>query len=345
MKLESSLPINISQPQFSVIIPTHNRPKMLERALRSLIEQSYKDFEVIVINDGSTASYESVLIDNGNLINRYIEYVPSKGVSFARNKGILESKGRWTVFLDDDDEFSSDFLKELYQFTAQLNNELSFVWAKVLTLEYSSSGEVINKETTRGPNYYHEKGVYDEFASSIGASYGVAINKEVYSKVGLFDTSFVVAEDTEFIIRMLDFGVDPNFLDRIGVIKHNHVQDRLAIDFKRYSEFSVYERILDRHDNYFSRRKSIRAGLYVWAIKVHYINSNFSSGDRLLWALFKSNEINYFNTKRCFLLFMQKIAQNNLTFDRYYRRYIEYMNKLNNINSHNSLVKFVSYIK
>jgi len=98
--------VPVSQPMFSVVITTHNRESLLKRALNSLILQKEKDWEAIIVDDGSTDStYENIrpLIDSCLPI-RYFRK-PHSGAIPSRNFGIKASRGRFVTFLDSDDEY------------------------------------------------------------------------------------------------------------------------------------------------------------------------------------------------------------------------------------------------
>ena len=98
-------------PFFSVIITSYNRANLLKRALHALIIQTEKDWEAIVIDDGSTDSTHAQIMPYLELNNKitYIRQV-SKGCVASKNAGILLSTGKYITFLDSDDEFSPDHL-------------------------------------------------------------------------------------------------------------------------------------------------------------------------------------------------------------------------------------------
>ncbi|MBM2835200.1 MAG: glycosyl transferase [Candidatus Brocadiaceae bacterium] len=89
--------------QVSVVIPTYNRAPYVIMAIESVLAQSYQDYEIIVVDDGSTDGTRDVLEPYRDRI-RYM-YQDNKGVSAARNTGIQESRGEWIAFLDSDDEW------------------------------------------------------------------------------------------------------------------------------------------------------------------------------------------------------------------------------------------------
>ena len=90
----------------SAIITTFNRPVLFERALKSVLRQSYRDFEIIVVDDCSSESYA---IPRGV---RWFRLPENKGLSYARNFGISKAQGMYVVCLDDDNELLPDFLQK-----------------------------------------------------------------------------------------------------------------------------------------------------------------------------------------------------------------------------------------
>ena len=96
-------------PKFSIIVPVYNVEKYIKKCLDSIMNQSFKDYEVIVINDGTKDnSMDIVKKYDVKIINQ-----ENKGQSSARNHGIKEAKGEYIVFLDSDDTIEKDLLKEL----------------------------------------------------------------------------------------------------------------------------------------------------------------------------------------------------------------------------------------
>ena len=97
----------------SVIIPLYNKEKTIVHTLSTVMSQTYKCFEVIVVNDGS--SDDSVQLINDNFSDSRIRIISQEnsGVSVARNKGVEEAKGDWIAFLDADDEWLPDYLSTL----------------------------------------------------------------------------------------------------------------------------------------------------------------------------------------------------------------------------------------
>lgn len=117
-----------SKPRISVIIPCYNCEKTINSTLKSLKNQTYKNFEVICINDGSKDSTESVIEDwvERNEINITLISQQNHGVSYTRNYGIRIAKGEFICFLDADDEYNSHFLEYHIEAITATNADVSY---------------------------------------------------------------------------------------------------------------------------------------------------------------------------------------------------------------------------
>jgi len=108
-------------PKASIIIPTHNRSKFLEEAVRSVLAQTYQDFEIIIIDDASTDNTSEIIsqkfatdIKNGRI--RYVRNEKQMERSFSRNVGMDISRGEYIALLDDDDIWLPFHLETLVDF-------------------------------------------------------------------------------------------------------------------------------------------------------------------------------------------------------------------------------------
>jgi len=111
---------------FSVIIPTYNRATFVTKAVDSILRQSFKDYEIIVVDDGSTDTTSQQLDRYGKKITRI--YQANSGVGAARNAGIRKANGTWIAFLDSDDLWIEDKLEAQIRGMTEKN-------ADVVTLE------------------------------------------------------------------------------------------------------------------------------------------------------------------------------------------------------------------
>ncbi len=181
----------------SIIIPTYNRCAYLFRAIESVLSQTYQDFELLIIDDGSTDETEKNVI---NLIkeNKKIKYIktPNRGVSAARNLGIHISTGELISFLDSDDEWLPDKLKIQIDFL-QNNQDLNLVHGEEIWIR---KGKRVNQKKI------HKKGGGDIFSQCLDlcaiSPSTVLIRKELFHEVGYFREDFPVCEDYDLWLRI-----------------------------------------------------------------------------------------------------------------------------------------------
>lgn len=134
----------------SVIMPLYNNEKYVIEAIQSVINQTYKDWELIIINDASTDNSKFVVQNflekekDNRLI--FIDLKENKGVSFARNLGMRKAKGEYISFLDSDDFWDKNFLNELYRKIKETNGKL--VYSKFAYF-YNGDNIKINKAVMR----------------------------------------------------------------------------------------------------------------------------------------------------------------------------------------------------
>ena len=130
--------MNSKNPEVSIIIPVHNRIEELKRAINSIAAQTYRNFEIIIIDDLSDEPIEITSNDSHDDLHIKIIRLPKKGnANIARNKGIEESNGNYVAFLESDDEWKDTVDRNL----------MSYIWtsrAAVPYLRKSNAGRVLN---------------------------------------------------------------------------------------------------------------------------------------------------------------------------------------------------------
>lgn len=144
----------LNKHKVSVIIPCYNYGKYLMEAINSVLFQTYTNFEIIVVDDGSTDPYTQKVISSIKLPKTIVISIPNQGVSNARNYGLSISKGEFILFLDADDYISHDFLKKTVS-AFENNKDISFVstWIKVFgTEDYIWKTRLANKTNILGEN-------------------------------------------------------------------------------------------------------------------------------------------------------------------------------------------------
>jgi glycosyltransferase involved in cell wall biosynthesis len=183
-----------AQPFFSVIIPTFNRETFIEKAVDSVLGQSFSDLELIVIDDGSTDKTKELISHCSDKRLNYV-YQKNQGVANARNKGMKLARGEFIAFLDSDDhwvseklEVSSDYIKNFPDIHIFHTEE---VW-------YKNGNLLDQKKKHKKPTGF----VYEKALPICCISISTAvIKKEVFDAVGIFDEELVACEDYDFWLR------------------------------------------------------------------------------------------------------------------------------------------------
>lgn len=185
----------MKKPFFSIIIPTYNRAKFLKIAINSILNQTFHNYEIIIIDDGSTDNTQK--ITQNKILNPKIRYIyqSHKGVSPARNLGIASSKGEFICFLDSDDRFRTEKLQITYNYIKKFPKHSIFHTEEI----WYNNGKIVTQKV------YHKKPdglILNKSVKSccIGMS-TAALKKYVFNKIGLFDEAMPACEDYDFWIR------------------------------------------------------------------------------------------------------------------------------------------------
>ncbi len=182
-------------PFFSVIIPTYNRLPFVRKAVESVLTQTWKDWELLVIDDGSTDGTPQWIrtLTDPRVVYRWQE---NQGVSMARNTGLRLAKGEWVAFLDSDDRFTP---RKLERVRAAIE---TYPDIRVVHTEerWYRQGRLLN------PKKKHQKPdgeVYHRAVQLCCISISTAVvHREVFDRVGVFDPALPACEDYDFWLRV-----------------------------------------------------------------------------------------------------------------------------------------------
>jgi len=185
----------IEHPKVSIIIPTYNRPNYLIDALDSLANQTYKNFEVIVVNDG-TINIENILEKYDSILSIVIiQHTVNLGRSISRNHGISIARGEYIGFLDDDDVLYKNHIELL----------LREIESKKANVVYADAKEAFQKKGEYGWDYrtYSHDFLYKKLlVRNIAPIQSFLIKKSVITKLGGFDINLNTHEDWDLWIRL-----------------------------------------------------------------------------------------------------------------------------------------------
>lgn len=176
-------------PSVSVIIPTYNRCDFLEDAIQSVLNQTFEDFELIVVDDGSTDNTEQMLDNYMHDVRvKYVYQTHSGSGGAARNKGIESALGSYVAFLDSDDLWLPEKLGRQVE-TLKKNPDISVVYCACLIQQIDTSRKVLSERVLRRRHpmdaTLYEKLIYACVIT--GSSSSTLIRARCFAKVGLFD--------------------------------------------------------------------------------------------------------------------------------------------------------------
>jgi len=243
------------QPFFSVITPTFDRPELLKRAIQSLLSQSFRNFEYIIIDDGNNPGTPDAVKSFHDQRIVYFKHPYNKGTAAACNTGIKLAKGEFVCILGDDDEYLSGILQKFYDLFQQAGKEVDYVWTGVVRVRDTEKGDVIWRKAV-WPEKFEDPEEGLEVASGIGSSFGLCIRRVCFDKIGLFDESFKVSEDTEFMIRLarnFEFRTIPEVLVKI------HAHDGPQQVKKRFTleNWMDYKKTIQLHSDFIFKHKNV----------------------------------------------------------------------------------------
>lgn len=185
---------------FSIIIPTYKGSDSLPIALSCLVNQTFKDFEVIVSDDNGKDS------DNQLKTQKVIEYFKDKltikylinkhvNGSYARNQGLQNAEGQYICFLDDDDFYLDSYLGEINK-TFELNKDAYFIFSNVVIILKEGVSRIVkcNDIDSKSLLFYKKE---------IGTGSNICFKREAYDNDGGFDDSYLRLQDIEFVAKKL----------------------------------------------------------------------------------------------------------------------------------------------
>jgi len=206
-------------PKISVIIPTFNRGWVVREALDSVLEQDYRNFELIVVDDGSTDDTGSILSAYGQRLKVVTQ--PNRGVSAARNRGIAAARGDLIALLDSDDYWLPQKLAVQVEFFRQHP-----------AVEICQTEEIWIRNAARvNPGKRHRKPSGDIFEPSLElclvSPSAVMMRPQVFHRYGLFDEELPACEDYDLWLR-ISCKIPVYLIDMPLIVKRGGHADQLS---------------------------------------------------------------------------------------------------------------------
>lgn len=246
----------IKQMKFSIVIPLYNKEKSIKNTIQSVLDQSFRDFEVIIVNDGSTdKSIEIIKSFNDERIR--IINKKNGGVSSARNKGIKETKHEWIAFLDGDDKWENNYL-----------NHVIFMHKKYPDAPIIA--HAFRYDSSVPSNCYTKEGYIENFFkisfySKIIWSSSVVINKKCFTESYMFREDLDYGEDVEFWSRLSKkhkIAYSPQKIAIYSLAAENRAGKKNNRDLEKWYSYKI--NIDDSNDEYELKYKFKIIGLLMF---------------------------------------------------------------------------------
>lgn len=262
-------------PKISIIIPVYNMEKYLEKCITSVLEQTYSDFELILVNDGSKDKSEDICNEFARYDNRVkVIHKTNGGVSSARNKGLEEAQGEYIGFIDSDDYIEPTMYEVLLSNIQKYDADISFCGFKVI----DEDKNIIERIQNSGKLHIMDQKTMVERETDMPWSIRLdTINKLFQKKIieGLrFDTSLHCAEDTLFLhqaIRRAKKGVFVELPLYVNV-RHAGSAMRGGLNPKYYlqsyeTDYSIYDDIRQNYPELAEKSFLVLINNCIWKLE------------------------------------------------------------------------------
>jgi glycosyltransferase involved in cell wall biosynthesis len=223
-------------PKVSVIIPTHNRAEFLRSAITSVLNQTFQDFEIVIIDDASKDHTREVIASFNDVRIKVIHKQAGQGAAGSRNIGIMNAKYEYIAFLDDDDEWLPEKLKIQACLLNNSSQEVGGICTGCFNIE-KASGRVLS---------IYEPEINDLFRENFIVTSSILLRRECFEQCGLFDENMPTSSDYDMWIRISEkfsFKVIKDALVNYFIHENNLTRNcekkirGLEILFEKYDSF------------------------------------------------------------------------------------------------------------
>jgi glycosyltransferase involved in cell wall biosynthesis len=218
----------MNSPFFTVIIPTYNRMELLRESIQSVLDQTFKDFELLIIDDLSIDNTWEVVASFQDERIKYILNDRSRGGAGARNAGIFMAKGEWVAFLDDDDVYLPQKLKLQYEKIKQVNDSVGLVYVGSAIYDFNEKEE-ISQYLPQKEGWIQNDLLYSNHITSFST---VAIKRDLLWKLGGLDERFEAMQDMELYVRIAGLSMIAYVKDKLVYIRKSN-PDRISLNTRK----------------------------------------------------------------------------------------------------------------
>lgn len=295
----------------SVVIPTYNREATIEMSINSILNQTYKNIEIIVVDDNSkdnTCLIVEKLKEKYDFI-KYIKHENNKGGSAARNTGARFASGEFLAFLDSDDEWIDTKLEKCMN-VFENNGDISMVYSDMILYNVKTGKEKINVSEEWEDKY---KGILCK--NIIGSTSLIVIKKNAFDKVKGFKEGLPSCQDWDFYINVAkEFKIKKV---NEPLLKYYIHSDSISGNLQRAIEGHKYilnkvNKLLDEKSEYHNERKKIISEQYINIAMIYRKFGKFDNSREYYLKAFNTNKFNKKAIKNLFFMMLGKKFYNKL---------------------------------
>lgn len=251
------MPTAPTTPAVSVVLPTFNRARQLPRAVESVLAQTFRDFELIVVDDGSVDDTPGVMAGYADPRVRYVRYEPNQGANHARNVGIREARAPFIAFQDSDDDWFPEKLEKNMAAFADAEPDIGVVYSGYWKYVDADGNRVFIPLpwVKRRDGWIHEELLRNNFVTTQAA----VVRRECFDRSGFWLEGLPGKQEWELFLRISsDYRF--RYIDEPLL---NSRYDPAGISENKPAIYRSMERILELHRDDFAAHPAILAEHYV----------------------------------------------------------------------------------
>lgn len=230
----------------SVVIPTHNRPRDLKRALYSVFSQTFVVSEIIVVDDGSFEPLSNDIFDGyqSSINCTLVRNEKPQGGNYSRNLGASFVSEKYIAFLDDDDTWLPNKLEKQIQIMETNNVEMSYT-AKIMIKVDRNLKELSHRHSYKKPDYQNlNKSIMKK--NFIGTTSSILVNRKFFHNIGGFDIDMPALQDYEFYLRLIYSGGKVKGIDE-PLVNYYVYSSRNAVSKSLRKNINATRHMLAKH--------------------------------------------------------------------------------------------------
>jgi glycosyltransferase involved in cell wall biosynthesis len=251
------------KPFFSITISLYNKENYIKSTIESVLAQTFQDFEIIVVNDGSTDGSEHVVKSISDDRIKYFSQ-QNKGASAARNLAISKGHGTYIALLDADDLWQDTYLETIHRLIESYPDQMVFATAVTIETSGNSMPSVYSIPNIKEKGTYVVDYFQSSFINTLLTSSSTVVHYSIFKKTGMYDTSIQSGQDTDLWIRIgIHFKIV--FINET-LVRYRYVEQSLSNSTKRAYKKSKLDGYLNLERTNLSLKKFMDLNRFSMAI-------------------------------------------------------------------------------